>query len=106
MVVVVQFEIHRAGEVPCPVGNCRHDERELYSHDRSNRADAATHWYVQSARAFELSADGQTADIQAFSVSKQKLLGNILRVVPCTALLPFKEDASQAAVRVVREATE
>ena len=45
-------------------------------------------------KVLELSADGQTADIQAFSVSKQRLLGNTLRVVPCTMLLPIASSAS------------
>jgi len=41
----------------------------------------------------EVSADGHTADIQSFSLSKQKPLGGVLKGIPCTMLLPFKEGA-------------
>ena len=47
-----------------------------------------------------LSAKGKTADIQVFSVSKQKLLGKVMKHTPCSALLPF--NASQAAAPIVR----
>jgi hypothetical protein len=56
-------------------------------------------------KVIDVSADG-TAAIQSFSLSKQKLLGGVLYGIPCTTLLPFKEDASQAAARIVKEATE
>ena len=49
---------------------------------------------------------GQLATIQAFSLSKQTLMGVPETDVPTSTLVPFKEDASQAAVRIVREATE
>jgi hypothetical protein len=52
-----------------------------------------------------LMENGQLATIQAFSVSKQILLGATVNV-PTSMLIPFKEDANQAAARVVREATE
>jgi hypothetical protein len=53
-----------------------------------------------------ISHGGQTAAIQAFNISKQQLLGQPMEDVPCDTLLPFEEDASQAAARIVREATE
>ena len=53
-----------------------------------------------------VSADGNSADIQFFSLSKQELLGGAMSGVPCSTLSPFKEDTSQAAARIVREATE
>jgi hypothetical protein len=53
-----------------------------------------------------VSADGKSADIQFFSLSKQKLLGGVMCSIPCSTLSHFKEDASQAAARIVREATE
>jgi hypothetical protein len=37
--------------------------------------------------------------ISLFSLSKQKLLGKVLKGISCSALLRFKEDASQAAAR-------
>ena len=53
-----------------------------------------------------ISADGKMADIQSFSLSKQKLLGEVLRTIPVSTLIPHTEDASQAAARIVRDATE
>ncbi len=54
----------------------------------------------------ELMQKGQFATIQAFSISKQILLGQPTMNVTTTTLTPFEEDASQAAARIVREATE
>jgi hypothetical protein len=45
------------------------------------------------------------AELQMFIVGKQQLFGSIMRV-PRSRLRPYKEDASQAAARIVREATE
>lgn len=45
------------------------------------------------------------AEIQLFSVSKQQLMDYRMNV-PRGVLSPFKEDASQAAARIVRDATE
>ena len=59
-----------------------------------------------SSLLLDVSADGQTAAIQPFSLSKQMLLGSIVKGIPCSTLHHFKEDASQAAARIVREATE
>ncbi len=56
-------------------------------------------------KVLNVSADGQNADIQPFNLSKQMLLGAVMRGVPCSTLHHFKEDASQAAARIVREAT-
>jgi hypothetical protein len=53
-----------------------------------------------------ISHGGQTVAIQLFNISKQQLLGQPIEDVPCDTLLPFEEDASQAAARIVREATE
>ena len=53
-----------------------------------------------------ISHGGLTAAIQSFNISKQQLLGQPLEDIPCDTLLPFEEDASQAAARIVREATE
>jgi hypothetical protein len=53
----------------------------------------------------ELTQNGQFATIQAFSRSKQLLLGVPLVNVPTSILTLHKEDASQAAARIVREAT-
>ena len=52
-----------------------------------------------------VSADGQTADIQPFSLSKQMLLGMVMKGIPCSTLLHFEEDAIQAAARIVSEGT-
>jgi hypothetical protein len=56
-------------------------------------------------KVLSVSEDGQNADIQPFSLSKQMLLGAVIRGIPCSTLHHFKEDASQAAARIVREAT-
>ena len=51
-----------------------------------------------------ISHGGQTAAIQSFNISKQQLLGQPIEDLPCDTLLPFEEDASQAAARLAREA--
>jgi hypothetical protein len=53
-----------------------------------------------------ISHGGLTAAIQSFNISKQQLLGKPIEDIPCDTLLPFEEDSSQAAARIVREATE
>ena len=57
-------------------------------------------------KVLNVSEDGQKADIQPFSLSRQMLIGAVMRGVPCSTLHHFKEDASQAAARIAREATE
>jgi hypothetical protein len=44
-----------------------------------------------------VSENGQSADIQPFSSRRQEVLGNIVKVTPCSELLPFKEGAGDAA---------
>jgi hypothetical protein len=56
-------------------------------------------------RVVSLSLDGQTADIEKFDVSTQKSLGDPIRSVALSKLSAYKEDASQTAARIVREAT-
>ena len=56
-------------------------------------------------RVVSLSPDGQTANIEKFDVSKQKSVGDPIRSVALSKLSAYKEDASQAAARIVREAT-
>ena len=56
-------------------------------------------------RVVSLSPDGQTAGIEKFDVSKQKSLGDPIRSVALNKLSAYKEDASQTAARIVREAT-
>lgn len=46
------------------------------------------------------------AQLQPFNVGKQQPFGKIMEKIPRKALHPFKEDSSQAALRVVRESTE
>jgi hypothetical protein len=55
-------------------------------------------------RVLAVSPDGQTADIEKFDVSRQKSLGDPIRSVAVDKLTSYKEDASQAAARIVREA--
>lgn len=52
----------------------------------------------------KLSTGPDMAEIQLFSLSKRKLMDYKMSV-PAGVLSPFKEDASQAATRIVREAT-
>jgi hypothetical protein len=52
-----------------------------------------------------LSKQPDMAEIQLFSLSKQQPMA-FKTNVPLGVLEPFKEDASQAAARIVREATE
>ena len=56
-------------------------------------------------RVVRISQDGQTADIEKFDVSRQRSVGDPLRTVAINKLAAYKEDASQAAARIVREAT-
>jgi hypothetical protein len=56
-------------------------------------------------RVVSLSPNGQTADIEKFDVSRQKSLGDPNRSVAIDKLTAYKEDPSQAAARIVREAT-
>jgi hypothetical protein len=49
--------------------------------------------------------DTGMAQLRVFIVSKQIQIGTVMSV-PSSRLFPFKEDASQAAARIVREATE
>lgn len=55
-------------------------------------------------RVLSISESG-AVELRLFNLSKRILVGQPI-TVPRTVLQPFKEDASQAAVRVVREATE
>jgi hypothetical protein len=49
---------------------------------------------------------GKFATIEAFSVSKQRFTGQTIVNVLTNTLIPFKEDASQAAARIARETAE
>ena len=51
-------------------------------------------------------SDAGLAQLQPFNVSKQQLFGKVMENIPRKALHRFTEDSSQAALRVVREATE
>jgi hypothetical protein len=55
-------------------------------------------------RVVKVSPDGRTADIEKFDISKQKSLGDPVRSVALNKLTAYKEDASQATARIVREA--
>jgi hypothetical protein len=53
----------------------------------------------------EVSKDGIVAKLQPFNFSRQETFGQIMANIPRGVLTPFEEDASQAAARIVREAT-
>jgi hypothetical protein len=55
-------------------------------------------------RVVSLSLDGQTAEIEKFDISTQGSLGDPLRSVAIDKLTAYKEDSSQAAARILREA--
>lgn len=57
-------------------------------------------------KVLDVSEDSQTADIQLFSLSKQMLIGSVMKNIPCSTLHHFKENPRQAAARIVREAAE
>jgi hypothetical protein len=46
------------------------------------------------------------AELQPFHIGKQEAFGKVMTHVPVSRLRRYKEDASQAAARIVREATE
>ena len=56
-------------------------------------------------RVVAVSPGGKTADIEKFDVSRERSLGDPIRSVAIDKLTPYKEDASHAAARTVREAT-
>jgi hypothetical protein len=60
---------------------------------------------ITTFKVLDVSEDGYFADIQPFSLSKQTLMDGIFIKVPCSTLIPHQEDASQAAARIVKEAT-
>jgi len=55
-------------------------------------------------RVVKVSTDGQTADIEKFDVSTQKSVGDPVRSIAVNKLTLYKEDSSQAAARILREA--
>ena len=55
-------------------------------------------------RVVKVSPEGQMADIEKFDISSQKSLGDPIRSVATNKLAVYKEDASEAAARIVREA--
>jgi hypothetical protein len=57
-------------------------------------------------KVLRVSKKDRSATIQAFNLSKQILLDAPTAKVPLSTLTLHKEDANQAAFRVVREATE
>jgi hypothetical protein len=56
-------------------------------------------------RVVGVSPEGQTADVEKFDISGQKSLGDPIRSVATNKVRPYEEDPSQAAARIVREAT-
>jgi hypothetical protein len=56
-------------------------------------------------RVVAIAPDKQTADIEKFDVSRQRSVGDPLRSIAVDKLSAYSEDASQAAARIVREAT-
>jgi hypothetical protein len=56
-------------------------------------------------KVLSVSNTGST-ELQPFLVAKQQVFGSVMKSIPRSRLKPFKEDASQAAARIVREATE
>jgi hypothetical protein len=56
-------------------------------------------------RVVAVSPDGQMADVEKFDVSRQKSVGDPTRSVAVDKLTAYQEDATQAAARIVREAT-
>jgi hypothetical protein len=50
-------------------------------------------------------SDSGTAELRPFLIGKQQLFGTVVKV-PRVFLAPYKEDSSQAAARIVREATQ
>ena len=57
-------------------------------------------------RVNKVSKDWMTATFQRFSVSRQQPVGDIIITSPVAALDLYKEDTSEAAAQIVREATE
>jgi hypothetical protein len=57
-------------------------------------------------KVISISKKDVTTEIQPFLVGKRQTYGKVMKHIPRLALSPFKEDSSQAALRVVREATE
>jgi hypothetical protein len=47
-------------------------------------------------KVMDVSADGQAAAIQPFSLSKQMLLGSVMKNISCSTLHHFEESPGQA----------
>jgi hypothetical protein len=56
-------------------------------------------------KVLSVSESGST-ELQPFLVAKQQVFGTVMRSIPSSVLHPFKEDTSQVAARIAREATE
>jgi hypothetical protein len=54
------------------------------------------HGNTGTFKVLEVSPDGQTADIQPFSLSKQAAFGNIKEGIPSSTLIPYEEDANSS----------
>jgi hypothetical protein len=96
--VVVQFEIHGVA-----IGSGLW-ETICMAKIKTGQIVAAE-GFVGVYRVVSLSPDGQMADIEKFDVSRQKSLGDPIRSIAIDKLTAYKEDASQAAARIVREET-
>jgi hypothetical protein len=55
-------------------------------------------------RVVGISSGGETADIEKFDISSQKSVGDPVRSIAMNKLTEYKENASEADARIVREA--
>jgi hypothetical protein len=96
---VVQFEFPQARQALCQIDN-------LWDTGNMKNGDlVVARGHEGVFKLIDISKDGYTADVELFNVSKQQPMGYKMSA-PTSTLFPFKEDASQAAARIVREATQ
>ena len=100
---MVQFEIHRAGVLARPVETVgRAKQGPVQKVNDIVRSNELSGVFVVVG----VQLPPQKCFIQEFDVSKQRRLDATPILVECSTLIPFTEDASQAAARIVRQATE
>ena len=100
--VVVQFEIHKGLALGFGLWETDGMEKDYIP----KVGDIVTaHGQNGTFKVVEVAEMGRTK-IQPFHVGKQETFGLVMSGIPRSVLKPFKEDASQAAARIVREAAE
>jgi hypothetical protein len=79
-------------------------DKDKYKPKRGDVVMSSDH--VGIFKVISVTESGRLADLHPFNPSSQLLFGKVMKGIPSSVLSPFKENASQSAARIVREATE